>query len=92
MAERLLIHVWLASKHGDRHSFRRTCRDGIEHMLVSFVEAPAVRDQSIPEPGQDFLIHVRQVVTPTNRGDFFLTGSLANKVSAPRTPSLRSPG
>ncbi len=79
VAERLLILFWLTSENGDRHSFWRTCRYGIENMLVHFVKAPAMHDQTLSEGGQNLFIHVREVVAPTNRGDFLLAGSLPNK-------------
>lgn len=72
MAERLLISVWLTREHRNSHSLRRIRRDCIKHMLVPFVKAPAINDQTLADRWQDFLVHVRQVVTPANRGDFLL--------------------
>ena len=48
-------------------------------MLVPFVKAPAINDQTLPDRWQDFFVDVRQVVTPPNRGDLLLAGSFANK-------------
>ena len=79
MAERLLISVWLTREHRDSHSLRRICRYGIEHVLIPFVKAPAIHDQTLSEAGQNLFVHVRQVVTPANCGDLLMTGSLANK-------------
>ena len=79
MAERLLISVWLTREHRDSHSLRRICRYGIEHVLIPFVKAPAIHDQTLSEAGQNLFVHVCQVVAPTNCGNFLLAGSLANK-------------
>lgn len=49
MAERLLISSWLTSENRDGHSLWLIRRDGTKHVLVSFVKAPAIDDQPIPE-------------------------------------------
>lgn len=51
MAERLLISVWLTHEHRDSHLLRRIRRDGIEHVLIPFVKAPAIHDQPLSEAG-----------------------------------------
>ena len=79
MAERLLIAIWLTSENRDSHSLWRIRRDGIKHVLVSFVKTPAIDDQSLPKRRQHILVHIRQIVTPADRSDLLLTGSLANE-------------
>ena len=79
MTERLLISIWLTSENRDSHSLWRIRRDGIEHVLVSFVKAPAIYDQALTKGGQHLFIYVRQVVTSANRSDLLMTGSLTNK-------------
>lgn len=79
VAERLLISIWLTSENRDGHSLWRIRRDGIKHMLVSLVKAPAIDDQALSKGGQHLFIYVRQVVTSANRSDLLMTGSLANK-------------
>jgi len=52
VAERLLISIWLTSENRDGHSLWLIRRDGIKHMLISFVKAPAIHDQTLSEAGQ----------------------------------------
>ena len=57
MAERLLISVWLTREHRDSHSLLADCRYGIEHVLIHFVKAPAIHDQTLSEAGQNLFVH-----------------------------------
>lgn len=59
MAERLLISVWLTREHRDGYLLWRIFSDGIEHMLVSLVEVPALDGQTLSKGGQHLFIHVR---------------------------------
>jgi len=56
VAERLLISTWLTSENRDGHSLWRIRRDSIKRVLISFVKAPAIDDQTLPKRRQHVLI------------------------------------